>query len=262
MSKFSRIAKNAALGDGCVRITHQNAHMSFMSTDLNILKFKKSMCDREGISSAEFGTQKSGYGGTKTIHNFRTRVNPLITDVAQATTTELIKSIDKEDLFLWYLDDGSWHKNQRLMHLYCNMLDDDELEVLIERIYQMYGIAPSPRKDRKKDGRSFNYLYFPRKLTVLVRPELKEWIQHNNLDSFLYKVGGEDYEDPIEAISAKAKLEAYDLFIRTYASIRRIDKQPIITDSGHDITLEWKSPKEGVKTRVYNYANKIEKDAM
>ncbi|MRX54660.1 hypothetical protein GJU41_11820 [Bacillus idriensis] len=194
---YSRIAKNAKLGDGCISKTHKNAHLSFISTDLNVLNLKKEMCKDEGFSCGDFRTQKSGYGGTKTIYNFYTRVNEKITQIADASHSDLIASLDKEDLYLWYMDDGSWHKTRNTMHLYSNMLDDNETNELITKIGDIYGIAPRPRKDRKKDGRSFNYLYFPRGLVKLFRPEFKEYAMSHELETMYYKFGGLDYKEAI-----------------------------------------------------------------
>jgi hypothetical protein len=194
---YSRIAKNAKLGDGCIIKQQEkgNASLSFMSTDLKLLEIKKLMCVVEGIEFRELRAKKSGYGGKKPIYGFDSRVNAKITKVSSATTSELIESIDKLDLFLWYMDDGSWHKTRNTMHLYSNMLDDDETDVLIEAIGSLYGILPRTRKDRKKDGRSFNYLYFPRELVKRFRPEFKEFAIDFGIDTMYYKFGGLEYEE-------------------------------------------------------------------
>lgn len=195
--EFSRIAKNAKLGDGCITKQCKNASLGFTSTDLDLMLIKKAMCNKEGYTVGEIGTQKSGYGGTKTIYKFTTRVDEEITKVADASLSELIKTIDKVDLFLWFMDDGSWHKNRHTMHLYSNMLNDAETDELIARIGELYGIAPRPRKDRKKDGRSFNYLYFPRELVKVFRPEFKEYVMSYGLESMFYKFGGIDYKEAV-----------------------------------------------------------------
>lgn len=193
--RFSRIAKNGKLGDGCIIKPYKNASMSFTSTDLNIIHLKRTMCESEGITFGEVGTQKSGYGGTKTIYKFNTHVDEKITKVADASLSELIQTLDKEDLFLWYIDDGSWHKNRNTMHLYSNMLNDAETDELITRISDIYGIAPRPRKDRKRDGRAFNYLYFPRDLVKRFRPEFKDYAMSYSLETMYYKFGGIEYKE-------------------------------------------------------------------
>jgi hypothetical protein len=196
---YSRIAKNAKLGDGCVVKPPKNinATMNFVSTDLSLLLLKRNLCSQEGISFGKIGTQKSGYGGTKTIYKFSSHVNEEITRVADASLSELILTLDKEDLFLWFMDDGSWHKTRNTMHLYSNMLNDAETDELITQIGDIYGIAPRARKDRKKDGRSFNYLYFPRDLVKRFRPEFKDYVMSYGLESMYYKFGGINYKEAI-----------------------------------------------------------------
>jgi hypothetical protein len=63
MGKFSRVGKNAKLGDGSIIHTHKNASAMFTSTDIEVLKVKQMMCFMEGITHADFRTQASGYGG-------------------------------------------------------------------------------------------------------------------------------------------------------------------------------------------------------
>ena len=194
---LSRIAKNAKLGDGCIVKSTKNASLNFMSTDLSLIHHKRHLCEIENFHLGKIGTQKSGYGGTKTIYKFSTHVDEEITKVSEASISEVIKTLNKEDLFLWYMDDGSWHKNRNTMHLYSNMLDDAETDELITQIGDIYGIAPRQRKDRKKDGRSFNYLYFPRDLVKRFRPEFKDYAMSYGLESMYYKFGGIDYKEAI-----------------------------------------------------------------
>lgn len=197
MGRYSRIAKNARLGDGCVVHRSKNAYIGFMSTDLKLLHLKRDLCDLEGITYKKIGTQKSGYGGKKTIYNFFTPVSELITEVAEASLEDLIADIDKTDLFLWYMDDGSWHISRNTMHLYSNMLNESQTNLLISKIESLYGFSPRIRTDRKKDGRSFYYLYFTRDLVKAFRPEFKEFAISNELTSMYYKFGGLDYKEAV-----------------------------------------------------------------
>lgn len=197
--KYSRMATNARLGDGCITLgaTNRNASIKFTTTSLDLLLYKKRMCEQEGFIVGDIGTQKSGYGGKKTIYKFDTWVNETITKVYYLELTELIDSLDYDDLYLWFLDDGSWHKKKHIMHLYSNMLDDEDTEHLRQRITMLYGVSPRPRKDNKKDGRSFNYLYFPRDLVKRFRPGLKEFVVNNGIKSMHYKFGGLDYKEAV-----------------------------------------------------------------
>lgn len=212
-----------------------------MSTDLELLKLKRKMCEDEGFHCRDFGTQKSGYGGTKTIHNFYTRVHPEITKVFHASIADLIITLDKEELFLWYMDDGSWHKGQNLVHLYCNMLNDDECDVLIRQIHKLYGVRPTKRLDRKKDGRQFNYLYFPRKLVLRFRPEFKKYAMSKGLTSMYYKFGGINYSDELEKLNEHISAESFDKIMRTYTTARRFDKDVKLNASERAVRIQWRN---------------------
>lgn len=193
--KYSRVGKNAKLGDGGFNRSTRNSSITFVSTDKSILEFKKELCRIEGLTTSEYRTQKSGYGGKKTIFNFRVLSDERLTEVDRLPITDILTDLNKEDLYLWYFDDGSWHKSRNTMHLYSNMLNEQESNVLMDVIEGLYGIRPRLRTDRKKDGRSFYYLYFPRELVKRFRPEVKEYIEANGIESMYYKVGGKDYEE-------------------------------------------------------------------
>lgn len=216
MTKFSRITKNARLGDGMVQLSKTGANLCFMSTDKLLLEHKERLVLSEIETPIRWGTQTSGYGGTKTIYNFHTHSFDQWRETADAHIEELILDLDKEDLFLWYMDDGSWHKNRNTMHLYSNGLDKGQSELLMDHIEGMYGIRPSLRIDRKQDGRWFYYLYFPRDLVRLFRPEFKEYVMAVGIDTMYYKFGGLGY---VEKDSRKVLSDDTVLAIRSAIKI-------------------------------------------
>jgi hypothetical protein len=164
-----------------------------MSTDLKLLQYKEKLLNEEGFAVSRWGTQASGYGGTKTIYNINTKSHAKIKEASDVGVEALINDLTKEDMYLWYLDDGSWHIKNNTMHLYSNMLNEEQSNLLIKRIGDIYGIDPRLRVDRKKDGRAFFYLYFPRELVKLFRPEVKEYVIAAGIDTMFYKFGGMDY---------------------------------------------------------------------
>jgi len=192
---YSRIGKNARLGDGRINPSKYVASVTFYSTDEKLLKHKERLLAEEDLDITVRKTQESGYGGTKTIYVITSKSSEELLEVENAPINELIESLTKEDLYLWYLDDGSWHINRRTMHLYSNELNEEQSELLMDRIEELYGIKPRLRVDRKKDGRSFFYLYFPRDLVRIFRPEVEAYIKENGIDSMMYKVGGEGYKE-------------------------------------------------------------------
>ncbi|MEK3887294.1 LAGLIDADG family homing endonuclease [Bacillus sp. FSL K6-3431] len=195
MSKYSRVAKNAILGDGMVRLNKTTAAITFISTDRKLLEHKEKLLNEEGLEVTVKKTQESGYGGTKVIHVYATTASEEVKQASDAGIEELIKDITKEDLFLWYLDDGSWHIHRSTMHLYSNELDESQSKLLIEKVSELYGTKPRLRIDRKQDGRQFYYLYFPRELVRKFRPDVKVYIVKHRIDTMMYKVGGKEYEE-------------------------------------------------------------------
>lgn len=195
MAKYSRIAKNAILGDGMLRLNKYTAAITFISTDLKLLEYKEKLLAEEGLEVTVKKTQKSGYGGKKVIHVYSSSSNEKVKEASDVGVEALIQDLTKEDLYLWFLDDGSWHKTRNTMHLYSNMFNLEQSNMLIDRIAELYGIKPRLRIDRKKDGREFFYLYFPRELVKLFRPELKEYVMDAGITTMYYKFGGLDYEE-------------------------------------------------------------------
>lgn len=195
MGRYSRAVKNARLGDGMVTNSKTVASVTYISTDLSLLKYKERMLLKEGAGITVKKTQESGYGGEKTIHVYASESSSEFKITADAPLEDILKDLTKEDLYLWYLDDGSWHLCRRTMHLYSNSLDKDQSNLLISRIKELYGIEPALRVDRKQDGRQFYYLYFPRKLVRIIRPEVERFISENGLETMYYKVGGKNYKE-------------------------------------------------------------------
>ena len=186
---MNHIAINARLGDGMVHFRGKNACFSMQSKNLDWLTVKRDICLKEGFNPQHIVIKKSGYTGELSIYTFTTLVNEKITEVYKAEMPDILSNLTKEDLCFWYLDDGSYQKNRYIMHLYCNQLNEDESEVLISRIYQLYGIYPTKRYDRKKDDRSFIYLYFPRELTEIFRKDVEKILVKYKVKSLFYKIG-------------------------------------------------------------------------
>lgn len=216
-----------------------NAFVNFVSTDKGWLDYKLELCRNEGIVVTSIGTQKSGYGGKKTIYKFSSRVNQKLTEVYRSEIDDIIKDLDELDLIMWFVDDGSWHKKKRTMHLYCNMLDDREVELLSDKIEEMFGIRPTKRIDRKRDGREFNYLYFPRKLVALFRPLLKDFLISIGLESLYYKFGGLGYKDDLESLIHLKDHSKFDEAYRSFTSVKRVDEGAYFTVFNGILYVNW-----------------------
>ena len=184
------IVANAMLGDGCVHTpkTGKNPYLVFSSTSLDLLNAKRMMCIEHGIGVEVIRPKKQLGYGKKQMYEFRTNRHKSISEIAASGKCNVIMNLGKEDIALWFLDDGSLHKHKFFGHLYCNTLTSDELGVLIERIVALYGILPKERKDRKKDGREYPYLYYPVSLMTVMQPDIKKLIRCYGIVSLQYKI--------------------------------------------------------------------------
>jgi hypothetical protein len=132
------------------------------------------------------------------------------------------------------------------------MLNDDETNLLIDKIDQLFGVKPAMRKDRKRDGRSFNYLYFPRRLTLLVRPKFKQFLVDDNLSSMYYKFGGLDYVDPVEGLTDEA-LKSINLraLANAIAGAKRSGVIPELYETARNVHVKW-TQSNGPRERIYS----------
>lgn len=238
MEHFSKVVKNARIGDGMVTNYKTVASVTYISTDLSLLRYKEKLLMEEGVGITVKKTQASGYGGKKTIYVYTSESSPAFKETAEASLEDILKDLTKEDLYIWYLDDGSWHIHRRTMHLYSNVLNKEQTNLLIERIGSLYGIKPRIRIDRKQDGRQFYYLYFPRKLVRLFRPEVESFIERHNLETMYYKVGGKDYKeiDKPDILTTEEVREIRKLYDEGHGSIKDISaKKGLKQDRVRDV---------------------------
>jgi hypothetical protein len=187
-SNQPNIILNAKLGDGTiVHQGHVNCYMGFTSKCMDVLCYKRDLAG--GYSPTNFRDVPSGYKDGAVSRTFTTRSHVDITEMYYTSYEECIDMLTKEDLALWYLDDGSLHKHKKFMHLYCNMFSEEEALKLADKIYSMYPIKkPSVRWDKKKDGREYVYLYIPAPTAREFGKDVLSLIEENQLYSMLYKV--------------------------------------------------------------------------
>lgn len=103
----------------------------------------------------------------------------------------IIDNLDYFGYLMYYLDDGAYHKAHRTMHLYCNSFTDSEVDYLIQKIYELFPIKPCcKRVDKKKDGRSYPYLYVPVDTVKAIIAYYKDFMLNEPLlHCMLYKLG-------------------------------------------------------------------------
>lgn len=190
---------NAVLGDGRIHVNKNGSvRLYFYSTSKQLIDFKESVLNKEGHEFSVRGTQRSGYGSSTVIYNASTAGIDELSNIHRENISDILKELTELDLFLWYIDDGSWHISRNTMHLYSNSLNYEESKILIKRIEELLGIEPRLRIDKKTDGREFYYLYFPRALVREVRGRWLKWCKELNLSDYFYKFGGADFKESKE----------------------------------------------------------------
>lgn len=191
VKKMNLIGVNAKLGDGHLSVSSEtsNARAIFNGKNVQWVSFKRDLAVFQGFEVSNLKPKYSGYKDSYSLVGFSTKTDERLTYVYKASRKEVIESLLPRDLIMWYIDDGSWHKSRKTMHLYCNSLDPEEVQALVLNIESYYGIKPAIRKDRKKDGREYPYLYFPRKLVERFKEDVRTFLVNNELDTLYYKIG-------------------------------------------------------------------------
>lgn len=189
-NELYQLCLSLKIGDGCYvsqSSTTKNFHMSTRSINKDYLDYKRNIFTKNDILTKDI-VCPSGYKKGSIIYGFSTRVEPIISVVGNMSKIEILDSLDILGLILYYLDDGSLHKNKHFMHLYCNSFNSLEVEKLIEILYNFFPQKRCPvRYDKKKDGRVFPYIYIPVCVAKEFSKLVYDFLVRNNINSLLYK---------------------------------------------------------------------------
>lgn len=179
------------LGDGSFitqnKTENKNYHVITSSINKDYIEYKRNVLEQNGIFVRSMKCS-SGYKKSSQIFGISTRISKEISIVGNLSITDCINNLDMTGLIMLYLDDGSLHKNKHTMHLYCNSFKDGDVLALVEKIHELL-----PQKsvsvyfDRKRDGRVFPYLYFPRCVVDTLNIYVRDFLIQNNINSLLYK---------------------------------------------------------------------------
>jgi hypothetical protein len=126
---------------------------------------------------------KNAYGKKKLYFTIKT-VSPRETNKIKE-----INNLTIEDLFLWLLDDGSYHKKDGFLNLNSHALTRAENMELSFHLWHSLGIETRLRHERKKDGRLFWYIYIPCAQVDSLKAELMYFMVSNNIVGLEYKIG-------------------------------------------------------------------------
>ena len=183
---YNQLLLSLKIGDGCYHTQtklSEDKHYSLLLNSINLqyVLHKKNELEKLGIKTSKVHKGKSGYKKSSVIYSISTRLHPLLTQIGNMTNIEVINNLNKEGLIYYYLDDGSYHKTRHHMHLYCNTFNQEELECLINKIYEQYPIKPCTiHYDKKKDGRCYPYLYVPRKVVDVFKDDVYDFLIEND----------------------------------------------------------------------------------
>lgn len=173
---------NATFGDGCIsKEPNGNTCLSFSSTNKSIIEFKARLINGNVRTQAQ---HRNAYG-TKRIYS-TSKVRP---PIGLINKMDLINQITLDDFYLWYLDDGSYHKTKHFMNLNSHALTRAENIELQFHLWHLLGIESQLAPDNKKDGRSFFYLRIKRNQAESLIPEIKSFMCQHNIIGFEYKIG-------------------------------------------------------------------------
>jgi hypothetical protein len=188
----SNLFLNAVFGDGCVSYNRARAKgtvpVRFGSSNKSLIEYKASIIGgnvnqgTQDVSSWSPG--KSVYSTTKAMEN----------PFPGKSKFELISYLTYEDLLLWILDDGSYHKRNGFLNLNSHALSRSENIELAFHLWHSLGIESRILVDKKKDGRFFFYQYIPAAQYDSIKPDVLNFLRENNIEGFDYKVGIGEYQ--------------------------------------------------------------------
>jgi hypothetical protein len=178
---------NAVFGDGCVSYKSAKAKgtipVSFGSSNRSVIEYKAKIIG----GNVNQGTQdaKSWSPGKAVYHTSKAMENPF----PGKSKFELISYLTYEDLLLWILDDGSYHKTKGFLNLNSHALTLAENIELSFHLWHSLGIESRILPEKKKDGRLFFYQYIPGAQYDSIKPDVKKFLVDNSISGFGYKVG-------------------------------------------------------------------------
>lgn len=180
------------IGDGNIARNGKNMYIYYSSVLQDYMLYKHKVISTEyPCADVKLKDNSKGYNKHGTIYYFSTYTNEKFNKLAEMSKETIIESLDYFGYLMYYLDDGAYHKAHRTMHLYCNSFTDSEVDRLIQKIYELFPIKPCRKRvDKKKDGRSYPYLYVPVDTVKAIIAYYKDFMLNEPLlHCMLYKLG-------------------------------------------------------------------------
>lgn len=146
------------LGDGCVIKTNQTIKISTNCKYEEYLKFKMKLL---GMNKDIGYIEHNGYENAH-IYTLYVGVNEVFDELHCKPIEDLVGMLDELGIALWFYDDGSLHKRCLFYNLNTHAFPEDVQREVFIPFFEKLGCKPRILYDRKKDGREFPYLFFPK----------------------------------------------------------------------------------------------------
>lgn len=156
----TQVILTATFGDGCIPkgksyYKTNSIYRGYMFYKKNFLK---DLCINEPRHSINRGYKKGS------LFHIHTKYKECIRELHSLSIQEKLNKLTPLGIALWFYDDGSLHKNNHFYNLNTHAFTEEEHKKYLLPFFENLGWNLKPRiaYDRKKDGRVFCYLYFPK----------------------------------------------------------------------------------------------------
>lgn len=142
--------------------------------------------------------------------------NPLINEVSRIPIENQITQLDELGVALWFYDDGSRHKKSNWYNLNTHAFTEEVQQELFLPFFKGLGMEPSILKDRKKDGREFCYLHFPKHRGAYLVAQI---LEKYPVSCFSYKRWPEEHLLAWTRLKTKLKEEGKSVTSRMFGDL-------------------------------------------
>lgn len=188
------------LGDGCISNTHGGetycltvSHAENQKDYLNI-KFNhmRNLCNMASIKEKKFKKEHGSYNKQK-MYWFCTRYIPQIAKYRKLSLNDILNSLNKNSLTIWFMDDGRYDAPSSCWKLGASRFTEEELSQIIDVFKRKFNTIPSIdwlRKDRTSyKGIKYSGLRFNKRDSEEINKVIETSVFYNDLKKIdFYKV--------------------------------------------------------------------------
>lgn len=195
MDKLTENQKQVILtgifGDGHISTPEKEGWNSRFKTSCKFrdyLEFKQKLLSP--LKSTIKERENNGFKKTS-IFTLNTVCHPDIWNFKLDSIENNLNKLNNIGIALWFLDDGSLHKNNKFYNLNTHSFSEEVHKDLLVPFFKNMGLGnPKVLKDKKKDGRQFCYLYFGKYEGAY---EISNLIRKLGIESYKYKEWDEEF---------------------------------------------------------------------